>query len=315
MRPAILLQRLSLAASWTAGLVLAVTVGYLTQDWIGALRRRPADRERLAALELAVREDASHSPELDAEYDRQRDETLARRELHDVAGIAIAVSAVLCVLAGKSYAKLRGDPSPSIAEIETHRAFGKRHSRKRRAKRAAEPVLEVDDPGFVDRVIDEEGTSLEATIPILQRIQRHYRYLPQAALLRVCERTEITPHDIAGVSTFYARFRHFPVGRRVVRVCQGTACHVAGSGRIRDEMRRALRVPDGGDTDPDRQVTIDEVACVGCCSLAPVISIEDEIVGRLTPATAMGALSVHGIDPPKSTEVAGAGGERSRAEA
>ena len=110
------------------------------------------------------------------------------------------------------------------------------------------------------------------------------------ALARVCERTEITPAQIAGTSSFYAQFRRSPVGRYVVRVCHGTACHVAGAEQITSELRRHLEIPPGEDTDPRRRFTLDPVACLGCCSLAPVMMIEDETVGRLSPARARQAL-------------------------
>jgi NADH:ubiquinone oxidoreductase subunit E len=144
----------------------------------------------------------------------------------------------------------------------------------------------------VDRIVEEEGTSQEAAIQILQAIQAHYRYLPDAALARVCELTEITPVQIAGTSSFYARFRRSQVGRHIVRVCQGTACHVSGSRQIAEELRRHLEIPEGADTDPEKMFTIDEVACLGCCSLAPVLMVDDHTVGKLTPATAGAALDV-----------------------
>ena len=126
----------------------------------------------------------------------------------------------------------------------------------------------------------------EAAIPVLQAIQDHYRYLPDAALRRLCTLTEITPAQIAGASTFYARFRHSPVGEHLVRLCHGTACHVAGVGHVDDELRRRLAIPPGADTDPQRRFTLEPVACLGCCSLAPVMMIGDETAGHLTPATA-----------------------------
>ena len=132
----------------------------------------------------------------------------------------------------------------------------------------------------------KHGTSREAAIPILQAIQEHCRYLPDAALRRLCEQTEITPAQIAGTSTFYARFRHTPVGEHLVRLCHGTACHVAGVGHVDEELRRQLRIPEGGDTDPRRQFTLEPVACLGCCSLAPVMMVGDQTAGHLTPATA-----------------------------
>jgi len=134
------------------------------------------------------------------------------------------------------------------------------------------------------------GRGREAAIPILQAIQTHYRYLPDEALRRVCELTEITPAQITGTSSFYAQFRRSPVGRHVVRVCHGTACHVAGAEQITQELRRHLEIAPEEDTDSLRLFTIDRVACLGCCSLAPVMMIEDETAGRLSPAGARQAL-------------------------
>ena len=94
------------------------------------------------------------------------------------------------------------------------------------------------------------------------------------------------PAQIAGTSSFYSQFRRSPVGRRVVRVCHGTACHVAGADQITEELRRHLDIPPNEDTDSQRLFTLDKVACVGCCSLAPVMMIEEDTAGRLTPATA-----------------------------
>ena len=116
--------------------------------------------------------------------------------------------------------------------------------------------------------------------------------LPDEALQRVCELTEITPAQIAGTSSFYAQFRRSPVGKHVVRVCHGTACHVSGARQITDELRRHLQIPDGEDTDRDRMFTIDEVACFGCCSLAPVMMVDEHTAGNLTPTTACDALDV-----------------------
>ena len=145
---------------------------------------------------------------------------------------------------------------------------------------------------FVDALVQREGRGQDAAIPILQAIQAHYRYLPDEALRRVCELTDVTPAQIAGTSSFYARFRRSPVGDHVIRVCHGTACHVSGARQITEELRRHLHIPDGADTDPARRFTIDEVACLGCCSLAPVLMVDEHTAGRLTPATAAAALEV-----------------------
>ncbi|MEI6972111.1 MAG: NAD(P)H-dependent oxidoreductase subunit E, partial [bacterium] len=105
------------------------------------------------------------------------------------------------------------------------------------------------DLNMVDEIVAECGRAPAAVIPILQRIQDRYHYLPEAALRRVCELTDITPASIAGVSTFYSQFRHKPVGRHIISVCHGTACHVKGSERIHDAIVRHLKIGNGADTD------------------------------------------------------------------
>jgi NADH:ubiquinone oxidoreductase subunit F (NADH-binding)/NADH:ubiquinone oxidoreductase subunit E/Pyruvate/2-oxoacid:ferredoxin oxidoreductase delta subunit len=139
------------------------------------------------------------------------------------------------------------------------------------------------DLSFVDDTIEELGGKSEAVIPILQRLQDHYRYLPEPALRRVCDLTEITPASIVGVSTFYTQFRHKPVGRHIIHVCRGTACHVKGAGLVQDAFAHQLGLKDGDDTDADGRFTVQEVACLGCCTLAPVVQIDDVTYGRLTP--------------------------------
>ena len=143
---------------------------------------------------------------------------------------------------------------------------------------------------IVDEAVAEFGREPSAVIAILQRLQQHYRYLPEAALRRVCELTDITPAAIAGVSTFYSQFRHKPVGRHVISVCHGTACHVKGSELIQDALARVLKIGQGEDTDPDGVFTIERVACLGCCTLAPVIKIDDVTYGHLTSETVPRAL-------------------------
>ncbi len=145
---------------------------------------------------------------------------------------------------------------------------------------------------FVDSIVGQLGRSPDVVIPILQAIQEHYRYLPPEALQRVCEITEITPARIAGVATFYMQFRHRPAGRHTIRVCVGTACHVQGAGAVYDGLCRHLDIqPDSGaDTDADGIFTIEKVACLGCCSLAPVVRIGDVTFGHLTGDTAAEAV-------------------------
>ena len=143
--------------------------------------------------------------------------------------------------------------------------------------------MSAPDLTFVEQVIERIGRGPEKVIPILQAIQAHCRYLPEDALRRVCETTEITPAAIMGVSTFYTQFRHRPMGDHLIRVCVGTACHVKGAGLVHDAFVRHLTIAEGDDTDPDRLFTVQKIACLGCCTLAPVVQIDEVTYGHLTP--------------------------------
>ena len=146
------------------------------------------------------------------------------------------------------------------------------------------------DLKYVDETVERIGRAPDAVIPILQAVQDHYGYLPEEALQHVCAATQITPAAISGVSTFYDMFRHAPSGKHIVHVCHGTACHVGGAERVEDALRRHLRIPEGSDTDADRRFTIERVACLGCCTLAPVVRIEDETIGYAAAEKVPGAI-------------------------
>jgi NADH-quinone oxidoreductase subunit F len=139
------------------------------------------------------------------------------------------------------------------------------------------------DLAFVDETIRQLGRGPESVIPLLQRIQNHYRYLPDEALRRLCDETDITPASIEGVATFYTQFRREPVGAHLIHVCLGTACHVKGAQQVLDTLRGELHLAKGQDTDADRQFTVQPVACLGCCTLAPVVQIDEMTYGHLTP--------------------------------
>ncbi len=141
------------------------------------------------------------------------------------------------------------------------------------------------DLAFVNRLVERLGRKPEAVIPMLQALQEHYRYLPQPALERLAEISDISPAAIAGVSTFFDQFRHRPMGLHLIRVCHGTACHVKGSSLIREALLNHLGIPVSGeeDTDSEGRFTIQKVACLGCCTLAPVLQIDNVTYGHLTP--------------------------------
>ena len=147
------------------------------------------------------------------------------------------------------------------------------------------------DLSCVDEIVERLGRGEQAVIGILLAIQEEYRYLPEEALRRVCEISDIHPATVTGVATFYDRFRHTPAGEHTIRVCVGTACHVKGAGVVYDAFCRHLGIGEGQDTDADRLFTVEKVACLGCCTLAPAVQIGDVTYGHLTPATVPGVLS------------------------
>ena len=139
---------------------------------------------------------------------------------------------------------------------------------------------------WVDDLVKRVGTTPDKVIPILQGIQEYFHYLPEPLLHHVCAITDIAPADLTGVSTFYSQFRHRPAGLHAVKVCVGTACHVKGAGAVYDALARHLECRAGEDTDPQGLFTLEKVACLGCCTLAPVVQIDSVIYGHVTPATA-----------------------------
>ena len=129
-----------------------------------------------------------------------------------------------------------------------------------------------------------------ALIPMLQEIQTLEGYLKKDTLKYVSETMGISAAEIFGVATFYSMFRLKPQGKYVVRVCKGTACHVSGANALLESIREHLKLADGEDTTDDTLFTVMEVACLGCCSLAPVIMIGDQTFGKLTSDAVPGVL-------------------------
>ncbi len=138
----------------------------------------------------------------------------------------------------------------------------------------------------IDNIINITGTGKEAVISILQAIQKEYNYLPEEALERVCEITEITHAEIIGIASFYKQFRLLPAGKHFIKVCIGTACHVKGADRVYDSVKRELDIGDDEDTDSDGVFTVEKVSCLGCCTLAPVVQIDNITYGHVNPSMA-----------------------------
>ena len=138
------------------------------------------------------------------------------------------------------------------------------------------------DLAFVDQTLDRLGRNPDRVLPVLQALQRHYRYLPGEALRRVADQSNMTLAQIASVSTFYSQFRHRPVGRNLISVCNGTACHVKGAERVYDVLRDYFQITGKDDTDASGEYTVEKVFCLGCCTLAPVVRCGEDVYGPQT---------------------------------
>ena len=136
----------------------------------------------------------------------------------------------------------------------------------------------------VDRIVEEIGRGQESVIPILQAVQKKFKHLPEDALRRVCEITDITPAQIEGVASFFSQFRRTPVGKHMISVCDGTACHVKGAEAVYKSVLKGLEIEEG-DTDAKGLFTVQKVACLGCCTLAPAVQIDQTTYGHVRTDT------------------------------
>ena len=150
-----------------------------------------------------------------------------------------------------------------------------------------EPLTDQEPLGCVpviEGALAEIGRCFEGrpdeVIAILQRVQRELGYLPETALLGISQLTGMPSAKVFGIATFYAQFRLRPVGKHIIRVCRGTACHVRGADRMLDALQESLQIAPG-ETTKDGLFTLETVACFGSCALAPVVVVDDSVHGSM----------------------------------
>ena len=152
---------------------------------------------------------------------------------------------------------------------------------KRENKLQGEVNVDLLNP-LIEKYRNKKGN----LIPLLQGAQDIFGYIPRVAFEKLSKETGIPLSEMYGVATFYAQFRLNPVGKHIIKVCHGTACHVQNAKSITTSLKETLKVEDGGTTE-DGLFTLESVACLGCCSLAPVMMIGDDTFGKLTGAQAV----------------------------
>jgi len=135
----------------------------------------------------------------------------------------------------------------------------------------------------VSGILERHGRKPSRLVPILQAVQEEYRYLPQEVLTYVATALDVSPARVFGVATFYAHFAIKPKGKHLVRLCDDTACHVKDSMPILEAVRKRLGLDEKRNTTPDMLFTVETVACLGACGLAPVMVVDDQVHGQMNP--------------------------------
>ncbi|MCX7911896.1 MAG: NADH-quinone oxidoreductase subunit NuoE [Dehalococcoidales bacterium] len=133
----------------------------------------------------------------------------------------------------------------------------------------------------LERILASFSGERSELIPILQRVQEEFGYLPEEVMKRIADFTRTPECTVFGVATFYAQFRLTPTGKKIIRVCRGTACHVRGSAKVLAEVEKRLGIR-AGETTPDLEYTLETVACIGACALAPTMTIGGKTYGKMT---------------------------------
>ena len=139
----------------------------------------------------------------------------------------------------------------------------------------------IEKQGSVDAILEKYANQKGTLIPVLQEVQDLYNYLPKDTLMYVADKTGVPISNIYGVVTFYSQFHLNPRGKNIIRVCQGTACHVRGGKLILEAVEKELGIK-AGHTTEDLKFTLETIACLGACGLSPVLKVNEETHGRLT---------------------------------
>ena len=146
-------------------------------------------------------------------------------------------------------------------------------------------MVEADNKEKLSEILSHHSGKKEELIPILQEVQEQLGYLPLETMLQVARFLQVPESTVFGVGTFYAQFKFFPTGKKKVRLCRGTACHVRGAPRILGEVEKYLGIKQG-ETSDDLEYSLETIACFGSCALAPVMVVDDNVYGRMTPKKA-----------------------------
>jgi NADH-quinone oxidoreductase subunit F len=277
-----------------AAATVATTVGILVIDqwrWSSGLAQR---RTQLDVAEEAARSDPRAAEALQELVKRQTQASLAvvaRARL--AALVALSATALVVGLLSRPTGRRRELPACLAARLPTtgtapeaisYESAGTPHTPTVPAPRTYSRQPAVDLAAVGD-LVGRIGTGQRHLIPLLHAISKRYHYLPLAALQELSRLTAIPLAEVTGVASFYTQFRTQPRGEHLIQVCRGTACHVAGADRVFDQLGRLLRISPGQDTDPHGRATLETVGCLGCCTRAPVVQVDERTEGHVEVET------------------------------
>ncbi|MCO6047335.1 NAD(P)H-dependent oxidoreductase subunit E [Aeoliella sp. ICT_H6.2] len=270
--------------SWGAIASMVVLFGSLTfllVDHLHWQRYYGPSQEALSQAEAAAQLDQDANDRYEQLVEQQTTKSLRFERRERVLGIIALVAAGAFVLFLRHPAPAKPALPHTLADC-----MPKRGDEEALPTAPVPETVPTSSPPPVDlepvaEIVQQEGGEAHRLIPLLHAVQAEYRYLPQPVLDELCKQTDITPAQLAGVASFYTKFRTKPCGKHLVQLCRGTACHVAGADRVLEEMRRGLGIAPGQDTDPNGQATVETVGCLGCCSLAPAVQVDENILANV----------------------------------
>lgn len=150
--------------------------------------------------------------------------------------------------------------------------------------------LSEDMESQLEKILSLYQGKRQEVIPLLQEVQEQLGYLPEEVMVKIAKFCKVPTSSIFGIASFYAQFRFKPQGRKRITICRGTACHVSGASQILDEIERQLGIKEG-ETTSDMEYSLETVACIGCCALAPCAVIDDNVHANLTAGKIPGILN------------------------
>lgn len=269
------------AAVATLAVILTGCLALLLADHLRWRLAYSTEREALQTAEDAAQQSAEAANQLEQIVERQTAHSLRLKRRGKLTGIMALVTAGGLVLLCRSATPQKPAMPRTLVDCLPKRREAPTKPHDALSQAVAAPPEPPVDLRPLQEIIRRVGRDEHRAIALLHAVQEGYRYLPKAVLQELSRLTGVSLAQFQSVASFYSRFRTKPCGKHLVRVCRGTACHVAGADRVVDELRRGLNIDEGTDTDSAGLATVETVGCMGCCSLAPAVQRDDQLLANV----------------------------------